>query len=70
MKLVVAIALAAAIGAAGAQAKKPSKAQCEGYDRQLERNAQSAREGGSAKTMDRLNEDRRRIEAARSKAGC
>ena len=70
MKFAVAIALAALIGAAGAQSKKPSKAQCESYERQLERNTESARKGGNAKTMERLSEERRRIQSARSKAGC
>jgi hypothetical protein len=70
VRLVAAIALAAFVGAAGAQPRKPSKAQCESYDRQLERNAEAARRGGNTKTMERLSEDRRRIQAARSKAGC
>lgn len=70
MKLFVAIALAAIVGAAGAQSKKPSKAQCDSYERQLERNTESARKGGDSKKMERLSEERRRINAARSKAGC
>ena len=70
MKLAVAIALAALMGGAAAQSRDAKKSKCESYERQLERNTESARKGGDAKKMERLNEERRKINAARSKAGC
>ena len=59
---------ASAQGTRNAEAQK--KARCESYSRQLESIRKAERAGGTAKALDRLNEQRRAINAAQFKAGC
>lgn len=47
--------------------KAPS---CEHFQQALERNASAARAGGSARYMDRLNDERRVLFAEKWRAGC
>lgn len=43
---------------------------CERFQQALERNASAARAGGSARYMDRLNDERRKLFAEKWRAGC
>jgi hypothetical protein len=57
-------------GRAAAIAADRKKQECAGYNADLEAVRAQERTGGSAQTMDRLAESRRRIAAQASRAGC